>query len=135
MAFTSGPRPNGTTLTEANLDKIDGRMDWLKCSFDSHIRGVYNFIRIGARFENTVKKLKRFNKRREQMNPVPYFRVGFVLNDLNVDELPDYLVWCHEELGVDDVEVMGLNVNDNHMEPLSVFGQGRSRQRRAGQDH
>ncbi len=115
------PTTNGTTLTEANLDKIDGRMDWLKCSFDSHIRGVYNFIRIGARFENTVKKLKRFNKRREQMNPVPYFRVGLVLNDLNVDELPEYLVWCHEELGVDDVEIMGLNVNDNHMEPLSVF--------------
>lgn len=115
------PTTNGTTLTEVNLDKIDGRLDWLKCSFDSHIRGSYNFLRIGARFENTVKKLKRFNKRRETMNPVPYFRVGLVLTDLNVDELPDYVRWCHEELGVDDVEIMGLNLNANHMEPLSVF--------------
>lgn len=115
------PTTNGTTLTEGNLEKVDGRMDWLKCSFDSHIRGLYNNIRIGARFENTVKKLKRFAKRRETMNPRPYFRLGIVLNDLNVETLPEYIVWAHEELGVDDVEMMGLNVDRDHIESLQIF--------------
>ena len=115
------PTTNGTTLTEANLDKVDGRMDWLKCSFDSHIRGLYNNIRIGARYENTVKKLKRFNKRRETMNPKPWFRMGIVLNDLNFETLPDYFLWAHEEMGVDDVEMMGLNVDRDHIESLQIF--------------
>jgi MoaA/NifB/PqqE/SkfB family radical SAM enzyme len=118
------PTTNGTTLTEANLDKVDGRMDWLKCSFDSHIRGIYNNIRIGARFENTVKKLKRFALRRESMTPKPYFRLGIVLNDLNLDTFPEYITWAHEELGVDDVEMMGLNVDRDHFESMSLFGSG-----------
>ena len=118
------PTTNGTTLTEGNLEKVDGRMDWLKCSFDSHIRGIYNNIRIGARFENTVKKLKRFAKRRETMNPKPYFRLGIVLNDLNLEALPEYIVWAHEELGVDDVEMMGLNVDRDHIESLQIFDKG-----------
>lgn len=115
------PTTNGTTVTDKNIDKVSGHMDWLKCSFDSHIRGVYNSIRIGARFENTIKKLKNFVKRREEMDPMPYFRMGLVLNDLNVEEIPDYFLWCHEYMGVDDVEIMGLNVDADHIESLSVF--------------
>jgi MoaA/NifB/PqqE/SkfB family radical SAM enzyme len=115
------PTTNGTTLTDKNIADVSGHMDWLKCSFDSHIRGVYNSIRIGARFENTVKKLHNFVKRREGMRPFPYFRMGLVMNDLNLEEIPDYFLWCHEYMGVDDVEIMGLNVDSDHIEALSIF--------------
>lgn len=117
------PTTNGSLLTESALEKVDGVMDWLKCSFDSHIRGVYNYLKIGVRYETIVKNLKMFARKREQMRPVPFFRVGFVLNDLNMDTLSEYMAWCHEELGVDDIEVMGLNVDHYHIEPLQVFDQ------------
>lgn len=115
------PTTNGTTVTEKNIAKVNGRMDWLKCSFDSHIRGIYNAIRIGAEYETTVKRLKTFNRLREQMDPVPYFRMGLVLNDMNVDTLADYVAWCHEEMGVDDVEIMGINIDAPHVEPMALF--------------
>gem|GEM_PF-2616729 len=115
------PTTNGTMLTEANLEKVNGRMDWLKCSFDSHKRSIYNNIRIGAKYEDTVRKLKRFAKFRETMDPVPYFRLGLVLNSLNVDHFVEYVAWAHEELGVDDVEMMGINVDAHHIEALGIF--------------
>lgn len=115
------PTTNGTTLTDENLDLVSGHVDWLKCSFDSHIRGIYNSIRIGARFDNTVRKLRNFNRRREAMNPRPYFRMGLVLNDMNVGELSEYFLWCHEYMGVDDVEIMGINVDMDYIEALAVF--------------
>ncbi|MCX6356119.1 MAG: SPASM domain-containing protein [Candidatus Aureabacteria bacterium] len=117
------PTTNASLLTEKMIEKVDGAMDWLKCSFDSHIRGIYHYLKIGARYETIVKNLKTFSRKREQMRPVPFFRVGFVLNDLNMDTLPEYMIWCHEELGVDDIEVMGLNVDHSHIEPLQVFDQ------------
>ena len=117
------PTTNGSLLTEELLAKVNGVMDWLKCSFDSHIRGIYNHIKIGVRYETIVKNLKMFAREREKMRPIPYFRVGFVLTDLNMDTLPEYMVWCQEQLGVDDIEVMGLNVDHYHIEPLSVFDQ------------
>jgi MoaA/NifB/PqqE/SkfB family radical SAM enzyme len=115
------PTTNGTTVTEKNIAKVNGRMDWLKCSFDSHIRGIYNAIRIGAEYETTIKRLKTFNRLREQMDPVPYFRMGLVLSDMNVDNLADYVAWCHEEMGVDDVEIMGINIDAPHVEPMALF--------------
>ena len=115
------PTTNGTTVTEKNIAKVNGRMDWLKCSFDSHIRGIYNAIRIGAEYETTIKRLKTFNRLREQMDPVPYFRMGLVLSDMNVDDLADYVAWCHEEMGVDDVEIMGINIDAPHVEPMALF--------------
>lgn len=115
------PTTNGTMLTEAMLDKVNGRMDWLKCSFDSHKRAIYNNIRIGAKYEDTVRKLKRFAKFRESMTPRPYFRLGIVLNSLNLDHFVEYISWAHEELGVDDVEMMGINVDARHIEALGVF--------------
>ena len=118
------PTTNGTTLTEAMLERINGRVDWLKCSFDSHLRHIYNNIRIGAEFEDTVRKLKRFAKARESMNPKPYFRLGIVLNSMNYVEFPEYFIWAHEELGVDDVEMMGINVDAHHIESLGIFDEG-----------
>lgn len=115
------PTTNGTTVTERNIEKVDGRMDWLKCSFDSHIRGLYNAIRIGAEYETTVKRLKTFARLREQMNPVPYFRIGLVMNDMNVDTISDYIRWANEELGVDDVEIMGVNIDADYVEPMALF--------------
>lgn len=117
------PTTNMSLVTEKRLEQVNGAMDWLKCSFDSHIRGIYNAIKIGVRFEKVVEKLKLFAEKRYQMNPVPYFRVGFVLTDLNMDTLPEYIRWCSDELGVDDVEVMCLNVDQFQIEPLHVFDQ------------
>ena len=117
------PTTNISLLTEKKIEQVNGAMDWLKCSFDSHIRGIYNAIKIGVRFERVVEKLKMFAKMRYQMDPVPYFRVGFVLTDLNMDTLPEYIRWCNDELGVDDVEVMGLNVDHHQTESLGVFDQ------------
>jgi pyruvate-formate lyase-activating enzyme len=112
---------NGTTLIRPILEKLDGVLDFLTCGVDSHIRGTYNFLRVGARFENTVKKLKLFSAMRQSMRPVPYFRVQAVISDLNVDYLDQFLGWCHEELGVDDVEFMGLRLEHPHQDALQVF--------------
>ena len=117
------PTTNMSLVTEKKLEQVDGVRDWLKCSFDSHIRSVYNQIKIGVRHEKVVEKLKMFAKKRHEMNPVPYFRVGFVLMDLNYEHLPEYMIWCQEELGVDDVEFMCFNVDHYQMESLHVFDQ------------
>ena len=115
------PTTNASLLTEEKLEQVDGVMDWFKCSFDSHIRSVYNYIKIGVRYEKVVEKLKMFAEKRYEMSPVPYFRMGFVLTDLNMEHLPEYMIWCRDELGVDDIEVMGLNVDHYHIEAMGVF--------------
>ncbi|MCX6356118.1 MAG: SPASM domain-containing protein [Candidatus Aureabacteria bacterium] len=115
------PTTNGSFLSEETIEKVDGVMDWMKCSFDSHIRGIYNYMKIGTRYDAVLAKLKLFARKRYSMKPVPYFRIGAVLTDLNMDYLPEFIIWCREVLGADDVEVMGFNMGHGTMGHLTIM--------------
>jgi radical SAM protein with 4Fe4S-binding SPASM domain len=115
------PTTNASLLTEEKVELINGIVDCLKCSFDSHIKETYEKIRLGGKFENVVKNLKYFSRFREHMEPKPWFRVGIILMQSNLDSFIDYIRFAFEELGVDDVEMMALNYAHSDMVDEFIF--------------
>ena len=117
------PTTNGSLLTEQKVELINGVVDFLKCSFDSHIEETYEKIRLGGKYKNVVKNLKHFSRFREQMDPKPWFRVGIILMQSNLDTFIDYIRFAFEELGVDDVEMMALNYAHSEMVDEFIFNE------------
>jgi MoaA/NifB/PqqE/SkfB family radical SAM enzyme len=109
------PTTNGSLLADRNLEHIFGVVDWLKCSFDAHTEDLYPKLYLNDCFRTVVKNLKRFSIDRSSMQPYPWFRVGLVLMRTNLPYLKEYADFVFQELGVDDMEIMGLNYANEAM--------------------
>jgi MoaA/NifB/PqqE/SkfB family radical SAM enzyme len=115
------PTTNGSMITERALDSANGVIDWLKCSFDAAGGELYHKLYLKDGFDQVVKNLKMFSRYREQMDPYPWFRVGLVLMNSNMEHLREYAKFCKEELNVDDIEIMGLNYANMQMMDETYF--------------
>ena len=115
------PTTNASLLTEEKLDIGNGVIDWLKCSFDACNKNLYHKLYLKDMFLQVEKNLKMFSKKRWDMSPMPWFRVGLVLMRSNMNSLIEYADYCNQELGVDDIEIMGLNYANNAMNEEFYF--------------
>jgi MoaA/NifB/PqqE/SkfB family radical SAM enzyme len=109
------PTTNASLLTEDKLEAISGVVDWLKCSFDAHTEELYQKLHLNNRFRTVLNHLQRFSSARNHMEPYPWFRVGLVLMRSNLLHLKEYADFVFQDLGVDDMEIMCLNYNNEPM--------------------
>ena len=109
------PTTNAALLTQEKIDIMSGTVDFLKCSFDVHTRDLYHRLYLKDNFNQVVSNLKNFSVQRSKMKTYPWMRLGLVLMKSNMNVLCDYADFIFEEIGVDDMEVMGLNYANNEM--------------------
>lgn len=105
------PITQACSLSETLLEKVAGMTDFIRCDFTSQLRDLGEALHFDPRFNQAATALQSLARMREQMHPKPYFRLGTVLNSLNYAAFPDFFRWAHEELGVDDVEILGFNLD------------------------
>lgn len=84
----------GKALIVSGLDKIN-------ISFDSHEKGVYEKIRVGAKFENVVDNIRGFFKLRRELDSItPLIRISRVTRSSEVSKLKGFTEffkeWCDE---------------------------------------
>jgi glycosyltransferase involved in cell wall biosynthesis/MoaA/NifB/PqqE/SkfB family radical SAM enzyme len=84
---------------------------WLHVSIDGATKETYESIRIGAKFEQVVENIRRFNRLREKLYATDKSRLHFavVLMKRNIKELPK-LVELAKELRVDSVDCSHVTV-------------------------
>ena len=115
------PTTNGSLLTQSKIEYAQTTIDFLKCSFDAANKELYHKLYLKDMFRTVSENLKMFSRLREQMNPRPWFRVGLVLMKSNLNHLIEYADYCNEVLGVDDIEIMGLNEANNTLKDEMYF--------------
>ncbi len=91
---------NGTLLTESlSRELIGSGIDTVIFSFDSVNKDVYEKIRVGADFEETVRKIKEFISMRNSMgNGRPSIRMSMVRMKDNFDEVEEYAAFWGDEV-------------------------------------
>ena len=113
---------NATLLNNDDLIKeILQVLGCLHVSIDAAIKETYESIRIGAKFEQVIENIRKFNRLRKKLyatdKPMLHFRV--VLMKRNIKELPK-LIELAKELRVDSVDCFHVNVLDNRMKNESL---------------
>jgi len=103
---------NGTLLNNDKLIKeilqIPGR---IHISIDAATKETYESIRIGAKFEQVIENIRRFNRIREKLCAAVKSRLHFavVLMKRNIKELPK-LIELAKELRVDSVNCCHVTI-------------------------
>jgi len=84
---------NGTMLTDRTLDAlIDARISRLTVSVDGGTKAVYEYIRVGANFEQVIRNIRRFQAQRlARGSELPMLRITHVLTESNIDYFSDFL--------------------------------------------
>ena len=113
---------NATLLNNDDLIKeILQVLSCLHVSIDAATKEIYESIRIGAKFEQVIENIKRFNRLREKLYPSdkPRLHFNIVLMKENIKELPK-LIELAEELAVDCVECSHVVIYDERMKNESL---------------
>jgi glycosyltransferase involved in cell wall biosynthesis/MoaA/NifB/PqqE/SkfB family radical SAM enzyme len=103
---------NATLLNNDDLIKEILRvLGWLHVSIDGATKETYESIRIGAKFEQVIENIRRFNRLREKLYVMDKCRLHFavVLMKRNIEELPK-LIELAKELRVDSVDCSHVTV-------------------------
>ena len=103
---------NATLLNNDDLIKeLLQVLGWLHVSIDGATKQTYESIRIGAKFEQVIENIRRFNRIREKLHAMDMSRLHFavVLMKRNIKELPK-LVELAKELRVDSVDCSHVTV-------------------------
>jgi sulfatase maturation enzyme AslB (radical SAM superfamily) len=99
---------NGTLFNEANWEKISHLADTklhVKVSLDSVFEHTYNYLRRGGDFKKVKQNLSFISSLRKE-GKVKEFTVVMVMQDANFREIPEFISYCVDELGVDKVSLM-----------------------------
>jgi len=83
---------NATLLTESKAkDIIASGMDRFIISFEGYEKGLYESNRVGAKFEETLKNIKKFMAMRKSLKrSFPWVRVQTILLEEIKDKVEDY---------------------------------------------
>ncbi len=106
------PITRAESLSEELLEKMSGQMDFIRCDVTSQLADLGQALDVGSNALPSGALLQRLARMRENMDPKPYFRLGTVLTSQNFSSFPDFFCRAHEELGVDDVEILGFHLDD-----------------------
>ena len=105
------PVTQACSLTPSKLEKLADHMDFIRCDYSGRVHCFADALHLDPRFENATAMLERLSRLRESMHPKPYFRLGTVLTNHNYAAFPDFFIWAHESLGVDDVEIVDISLS------------------------
>ena len=113
---------NATLLdNDEIIEEILQVIGCLHVSFDGATEETFESIRIGAKFEQVIENIKRFNRLREKIcaTDKPRLHFAVVLMKRNIKELPE-LIELAKELGVDSVECCHATIYDERMKNESL---------------
>jgi len=113
---------NATLLNNDNLIKeILQVPGCLHVSIDGATKETYESIRIGAKFEQVIENIRRFNRLREKLYATDKSTLHFavVLMKRNIRELPK-LIELAKELAVDSIECCHVIIHNERMKNESL---------------
>ena len=108
---------NATLLTPDVYRKISSRLSCLFISMDSHIKEIYERIRVGAKYEKVVENI-RSTLCAAAGDPVESILIT-ILNTYTVGGLPDYIRFA-KDLGATSVGILGLHINFDELKEIDV---------------
>jgi len=113
---------NATLLNNDDLIKeILQILGCLHVSVDAATREIYESIRIGAKFEQVIENIRKFNRLREELYTTDKPRLHFqvVLMKRNIKELPK-LIELAKGLAVDSIECSHAVIHDERLKNESL---------------
>jgi len=113
---------NGTLLDNDRLiNEILTVLDVLSVSLDAATMGTYESIRVGAKFEQVIENIKRFNYLRRKIlkERRPRLELSYVLMRRNIEEFPQF-VELAKELEADWIQANHLVVHREEMRKESL---------------
>ncbi len=113
---------NATLLNNDDLIKeILQILGCLHVSIDAATREIYESIRIGAKFEQVMENVRKFNRLREELYTTDKPRLHFqvVLMKRNIKELPK-LIELAKGLAVDSIECSHVVIHDERLKNESL---------------
>src|SRR5712671_1465159 len=97
---------NGTLLNEQMIARLAPNLGTLTVSFDGATADTFEFIRVGAGFDDVKQKIRRLIQYCRQHLPAdlqPQFGMNCTLMERNIRELPALVTLAVQELDVDFV--------------------------------
>jgi len=113
---------NGTLLNSDELiEEILQVLGCLRVSIDAATKETYESIRIGAKFEQVIENIKRFNyfRRKIEQNRRPPLHLLYVLMRRNIEELPQFIELA-KELEADSINTTHVIIHQKKMKKESL---------------
>ncbi|MFI5175210.1 MAG: radical SAM/SPASM domain-containing protein [Terriglobia bacterium] len=113
---------NGTLLTERNLRKMLGLLQWVTISFDGFQKETFEKWRSGADYDRVVDNVKTLNRLRRGLSASrrPHLNFTYVLMRDNIEEFPAFMDLARE-LEADSVSGTHVAVFDEPMRNQSLI--------------
>lgn len=111
---------NGCFFTREKYDFAKDLFDVIHVSFDSHIKEIYEKIRINSNFEKVVQNIQQVLELRKKEGKD--FLLGFcaVLMKSNIEHLPDYVRFV-QGLGADGIVIQRLYFTSKKLKEEDIF--------------
>ncbi|MQY77827.1 MAG: radical SAM protein [Bacteroidetes bacterium] len=112
---------NATLLDDDLIDEILSVTGCLKVSIDGATKETYESIRIGAKFEQVIENIKRFNyfRRKIQQDRRPRLALLYVLMRRNIEEIPQFMKLA-KELEAESVSTTHVVIHQKKMKKESL---------------
>jgi len=113
---------NATLLDNDKLiEEILRVLGYLHVSIDAATKGTYESIRIGAKFEQVIENVKKFNRLRKKLcpNDKPQVCLTTVLMERNIREFPK-MIELARKLEVESVEGTHVTIHDKGLKNESL---------------
>jgi molybdenum cofactor biosynthesis enzyme MoaA len=101
---------NGLLLGQRNLDSFIECLDWIHISVHSHRKEKFEKIEKRANFDNLVSNIKKIRKKYTNLN----IHFEFVVNQVNKEDVEEYIHWAFKELQVDSINLKRIAVVSFH---------------------
>jgi len=113
---------NGTLLTEKNIRKMLGLLQWVTVSFDGFRKETFETWRAGADYDRVIANVRTFNRLREALPATlrPHLNFTYVLMRENIEEFPAF-VDLADELQADSIAGTHVVVFDEPMRHQSLI--------------
>ena len=111
---------NGTLITPQRAAKI-AEIPYNRLHFNISLDGPNPWHDMGRGEGNFDKAVRGYWNLREADalagNPLRKISINAIINKLNLNELPNFLYWCRDELGVQAVQFLNLFRHGNRIDP------------------
>jgi MoaA/NifB/PqqE/SkfB family radical SAM enzyme len=112
---------NATLLDDDLINEILSVTNCLKVSIDGATKETYESIRIGAKFEQVIENIGRFNyfRRKIQQDRRPRLVLLYVLMRRNIEEIPQFMKLA-KELEAESVSATHVVIHQKKMKKESL---------------
>jgi len=118
--FTITLTTNGTLISPKRAAEI-AKIPHNRLHFNFSIDGFNPWHDMGrgeGMFDKCVEGLRNIREAdRAAGNPLRTIYINGIINALNLSEMPDFILWCRDELGVQGIQLLNLFRHGNRIDP------------------